>query len=83
LLLLIIAVLAIKYLMVWGEVLPKVTFMPIDSFNVNIIGRVIGTVQGTLTPCFRLIIKVRGGRYPSGMCSGDPYPQGSPRDHYP
>jgi hypothetical protein len=36
------------------EVLPKVTFMPIDSFNVNIIGRVIGTVQGTLTPWFRL-----------------------------
>jgi fructose-specific phosphotransferase system IIC component len=37
------------------EVLPKVTFMHIDSFNVNIIGRVIGTVQGTLTPWFRLI----------------------------
>ena len=37
------------------EVLPKVTFMPIDSFDVNIIGRVIGTVQGTLTPWFRLI----------------------------
>ena len=36
------------------EVLPKVTFMPIDSFNVNIIGRVIGTVQGTLAPWFRL-----------------------------
>jgi hypothetical protein len=36
------------------EVLPKVTIMPIDSFNVNIIGRVIGTVQG-LIPLFRLI----------------------------
>ncbi len=28
--------------------------MPIDSFNVNIISRVIGTVQGALTPWFRL-----------------------------
>ena len=32
------------------EVLPKVNFMPIDSFNVNIMTRVIGSVQATLTP---------------------------------
>jgi hypothetical protein len=56
--------------------------MFIDSFNVNIISRVIGTVQGTLTPWFSLI-RSQGGRYPSGMCSGDPYPQGTPRDPYP
>jgi hypothetical protein len=31
-----IELIAIKYLMVLG-LLPKVTFMPIDSFNVNII----------------------------------------------
>ena len=37
------------------EVLPKVTFMPVDSFNVNIISRVKGTVQGTFTPWFSLI----------------------------
>ena len=29
--------------------------MPIDSFNVNIISQIIGTVQGTLTSWFRLI----------------------------
>jgi hypothetical protein len=32
-----------------------ITFMPLYSFNVNIIGLAIGTVQGTLTPWFRLI----------------------------
>jgi hypothetical protein len=34
------------------EVLQKVTFMPIDlgSFNVNIMSRVIGSIQGTLAP---------------------------------
>jgi hypothetical protein len=32
------------------EVLPKVTFMPIDSINVNIMSRVIGSVQGPLAP---------------------------------
>ena len=36
-----------------GGVLPKVTFMPIDSFIVKIISRVIGTGQGTLTPWFK------------------------------
>ena len=33
-------------------VLPKVTFIPKDSFIVKIISRVIGTGQGTLTPWF-------------------------------
>ena len=37
------------------EVLPKVIFMPIDSFIAKIISRVIGTGQGTLTPWFRSI----------------------------
>jgi hypothetical protein len=32
------------------EELPKVTFMPINSFNVNISRRVIGAVQGTPYP---------------------------------
>ena len=41
--------------MVLVDVLPKVTFMPIDSFYVNRISQVIGTVQETLTCWFRLI----------------------------
>ena len=55
--------------------------MSIDLFKVYTIRQVIGTVQGTLTPWFRSISSE--GRYPSGLCSGDPYPLGTPSDHYP
>ena len=43
--------------------------------------------QGTLTPrdpyLLVQIYKFRGGRNPSDLCSGDPYPQGTPGNPYP
>ncbi len=48
------------------EVLPMITFRPIDSgyLNVNIISRIVGTGLGDYDPLVQVV--VRGGRYPSG-----------------
>jgi hypothetical protein len=52
-------------LLVFGvKVLPMVNFRPIDSDVLNVISRIVGTVQGDYHPLVQ--VYVRGGRYPSG-----------------
>ena len=47
------------------EVLPMITFRPVDSgyLNVYIISRIVGTGLGDYDPLVQ--VDVRGGRYPS------------------